>query len=520
MEEGNRVIAELPDLWMPQANAIRQVTDALADGQRRICLALPTGGGKSRIACELIRDWLHVGYKVSLYTNRKMLIEQLVRTLNTFGLSHGTRSAAHMETELPTNDALQVSSIQTESSRVLKKKTWQLHEADRIIVDEAHLNASATAKTLLDLHLAQGASYVGLTATPLDIGHLYDHLIVAGTNSELRACGALVPALHYGPDEPDCKKIKKSKIEEHRDYSEAEVRKVMNVQTLFGRIVEWFNKLNPEHKPSICFAPGVPESIWLAEEFSKNGIEAAHIDGQTCFYKGERYDSDREVRDEILRASRAGEVKIICNRFVLREGIDAPWLAHGILATIFGSLQSYLQSVGRLLRAHHSLDSVTIQDHGGNWWRHGSANADRHWELGDTDDVAQGIRQERLRQKIDREPMVCPQCKKIMMTSRCSCGFMITKKSRPVIQEDGTLKEHGGDIFRPRFTRHNHDTQALWEKMYFRSRNAKKPRTFRAAMGLFVYENGYWPPADLPFMPKNPRDHFRLVKDVPRSDLT
>lgn len=510
------MIAELPELWTPQRNAIESVTEALSNGERRICLALPTGGGKSRIACELIRDWLHVGYKVSLYTNRKMLIEQLQRTLSDFGLKHGTRSADAVEHgEMPTSDHLQVSSIQTEASRVLKKKTWQLHEADRVLIDEAHLNAGETAQELCRRHVEAGASIIGLTATPLDIGHMYDHLIVAATNSELRACGALIPAIHYGPDEPDCKKIKKAEWE----YSENDVRKVMQVQKIFGRVLEWFNKLNPEHKPTILFAPGVPESIWFAEEFSKRGVEAAHIDGTTCYFKGERYDSSPEIRKEIMRASRDGQVKILCNRFVLREGIDAPWLAHGILATIFGSLQSYLQSVGRLLRSHPECNSVTIQDHGGNWWRHGSANADRHWELGDSEAVVQGLRQERLRNKKEGEPMRCPQCAKILMTNRCSCGFEITRKSRPVFMEDGTLKEHGGDIFRPRFTKMEPNTEQLWEKMYHRSRTYRKGRTFRQAIGLFYYEQGYFPPPNMPFMPKNEKDLFRKVSDVPRSEL-
>lgn len=512
------MIATLPDLWLPQTRAIEQTTAALAEGHQRICLTLPTGGGKSRIACELIRDWLHVGYKVSLYTNRKMLIEQVSRVLSEFGLNHGMRSAQHMESEMPSNDHLQVSSIQTEASRVLKKKTWQLHEADRVLVDEAHLNSGETAKTLLDMHIERGASYVGLTATPLGIGHVYDHLIVAGTNSELRECGALVSATHFGPLEPDCKRIKKVGIEEHREYSENEVRKVMQVQQIFGRVLEWFNQLNPDHKPTILFAPGVPESIWFAEEFSKRGITAAHVDGKSCFYKGERYDSDKDIRNEILRASKSGEVKIICNRFVLREGIDAPWLCHGILATIFGSLQSCLQSLGRLLRASPGKTHATIQDHGGNWWRHGSANADRHWELDYTESIVQGLRQEKLRNKIEREPMRCPQCAKILMTSKCSCGFLITRKSRPVLMEDGTLKEHGGDIFRPRFTRMKPDTIALWKQMYYRS--IKAGRTFRQAEGFFAHENGYFPPRDLPFMPTNERDWFRKCKDVDKATLT
>ncbi len=513
-------MAELPELWTPQRRAIEQVTDALADGHRRICLAMPTGSGKSRVACEMVRDWLVSGFKVSVLTNRKMLIEQLQNTLTNFGLTFGVRTAdAIAYNKLPTNQALQVSSIQTEVSRVLKRKTWQIHAAERVLVDEAHLNAGATAKTLLDLYLQENpqSAYIGLTATPLDIGHVYDHMIVPTTLAELRECGALVCSLHYGPDEPDCKRIKKDNWE----YSDADVQKVMQVQRIFGRILDWFNKLNPDHKPTICFAPGVPDSIWLAEHFREAGIEAAHIDGTVCVYKGESYDSDAEVRREIMRAYKAGEVKVLTNRFVLREGIDAPFTEHLILATIFGSLQSYLQSVGRGLRSSPSTGKVqcTIQDHGGNWWRHGSANVDRNWVLGDTEAIIQGIRQNSLREKQEREPTTCPQCRKVLVSLRCSCGFEASRRSRPIIQEDGSLKDLGGQIFKPRFTKMEPTTESKWIRMYHRSRNGKG-RTFNQARGTFFYENGYFPPAGLPFMPKNDRDWFRKVKDVPRGDLT
>lgn len=505
---------DLPPLWTSQARSIELVIDAISNGERRICLCHPTGGGKMRIACELIRDWLHVDYKVILYTNRKMLIEQLSSVLSNFGLQHGLRTASDIEHgKMPSEHPLQISSIQTEAWRTLKKKVWQLHKADRVLIDEAHINAGETAKTLLEMHVGQGAHYVGLTATPLALGHLYDHLIVGATNSELRECGALVPASHYGPDEPDVQNIGKAEWQ----YTENDVRKVMKVHKIFGRVLDWFNILNPLRRPTILFAPGVPESIWFAEEFAKRGIEAAHIDGRTCFYKGKRHDSNKEIRQEILRASKAGEVVVLCNRFVLREGIDAPWLAHGIFATIFTSLQSYLQSGGRLLRAFPGMESVTIQDHGGNWWRHGSLNANRIWELDYTEAIVQGMRQEELRGKSQREPIRCPKCAKIILTNKCSCGFEVTKKSRPVIMEDGSLKEHGGDIFKPRRVNNRHDTEAIWKRIYYRSRNAK--RTFRQAEGLFVYENGYWPPRDLPLMPKNERDWYRRVSDVPKDNL-
>lgn len=510
----------LPDLWPHQANAIRLVADAINAGHRRICLMQHTGAGKSRTACELIRDWLHVGYKVSLYTNRKMLLDQLASTLSNFGLTHGRRSAdAIAHGELPTDDPLQISSIQTEASRTLKKKVWQLHQADRIVVDEAHLNAGATAHEILTRHLQMdgNAVYLGLTATPLDIGHCYDHLIVASTLPELRRCGALVAAAHIGCEEPDTSKIKKSTVE----MTEQDVRKAFNVQHIVGHVLRHFQELNPEHKPTILFAPGVPESIWFCEQFRAAGIEAAHIDGKTCIYRGERYDSDRDVRDTIMADWRDGKIKVVCNRFVLREGIDAPWIEHMVLATILSSLQSYLQSVGRGMRASPSTGKtrLVIQDHGGHWWRHGSVNVDREWSLEFTERMVAGMREERLRNKTEKMPARCPKCGQVTLVGRChGCGFQFDKGVRPVIQEDGALREHTGSFLKHRYTARKPDTSDLWTKMYHRSKNTD--RTFKAAMGLFAHEQGYWPPQTLHLMPTNERDMMRRVKDVPRERLT
>src|SRR5262249_18752567 len=158
-----------------------------------------------------------------------------------------------------------------------------------------------------------------------------------------------------------------------------------------------FERLNPLHRRTILFAPGVPESIWFAEQFVKKGVSAVHIDGENVWVNGTLYESSRTAREDVLAASKEGRIVVLCNRFVLREGIKAPWLVHGILATVFGSLQSYLQAGGRLLRAYPGLESVSLQDHGGNWWRHDSLNADREWRLEDTNTSVAGRREDRMR---------------------------------------------------------------------------------------------------------------------------
>lgn len=467
----------------------------------------------------MIDRWQQDGLRVAVYTNRKLLIEQTSRVMAGHGLDFGVRAADWSDDG--SHWPVQVCSVQTENARVFKSDKWSLHDADRVIIDEAHLQGGEVVQKILKAHLEGGASYVGVTATPLDIGHLYDHLIVAGTNSELRACGALVKAIHYGCDEPDLSKIGKIKL--GQDLTEKQNVKAIMVHGVFGRVLEWFKKLNPDRKPSILFAPGVKESVWFAEQFHAAGISAAHIDGQEVWVDGKIYKSDRSVREEILEKSKNGDVKVICNRFVLREGIDCPWLAHGILATVFGSLQSYLQSGGRLLRAYPGMESVTIQDHGGNWHRHGSLNIDRHWELDHTAHIVAGLREQRLRTKEEQEPCLCPQCGMVLTRSNCPCGYQVDlkNKTRPVIQANGTLKEMKGDIYKPRRISTSIDGPEKWKQMYFRARSKKWDATFQQAFAMFAMENNWgWPNPSWPMMPRESIDQFRKVSEVPKERLT
>jgi superfamily II DNA or RNA helicase len=333
-----------------------------------------------------------------------------------------------------------------------------------------------------------------------------------------------VPALHYGPDEPDLRAIGRPGLT--KEISEESQRKVMGKSpALFGRVFDWFKKLNPDCRPSILFAAGVPESVWFAEEFSRRGVRAAHIDGQDVYLDGELIGSSKSAREDVLGLSLDNRVKVLCNRFVLREGVDAPWLYHGVFATVFGSLTSYLQSGGRLLRAHQSLDHVVVQDHGGNWWRYGSLNADRTWTLGDTAAGLQARREDGLRDGREEEPRRCPACGLVVARRSCVCGYEVARRPRmrPVAMSDGSLVEVSGRAVPPRQTRMREDTVEKWKSIYFASVKAQggaaAERTFRQARGLFFHREGYWPPETLPFMPLEVNDWYRAVKEVPTERL-
>jgi hypothetical protein len=208
-------------------------------------------------------------------------------------------------------------------------------------------------------------------------------------------------------------------------------------------------------------------------------------------------------------------------------------------------LQTYLQAGGRLLRRGNHDRPVTIQDHGGNWWMHGSLNADRDWHLYDTPATVTGGRIERMKQKrcrrcfqvnpglpycptcnlpTDLSPTSCPQCRIIVLGRRCTeCGWERPKgfTSRMVVQEDGELREYRGDIFEPeRIDKRGADGVKAWTGYYFKALRGKSGQTFEQAKALYAKDHHWqYPNPVWPYMPRDPADLFRRVRDVPRAFL-
>lgn len=509
-------IGEVNDRWPNQLRAFDAATDSVIRGTtKRLCITSPTGSGKTRMFTDMIEWCVAEHHPVALYTQRRMLYDQTCRVLEKSGIRFGKRASGHSPNLF---QDVQVCMTQTELSRVYKQESRGLHGAKLVLIDEAHQHCGPTFQKIFTDHTAQGATVIGYTATPLDLNG-YDQLFVAGTMSECLRIGALVRPETYAPDEPDLKHIKNYVV--GKELTESQNVKSIMRPGVFARVLDAWKKHNPDGKPTLLFGPDVAGSMFFAQEFWKAGISAAHIDADRIWINGVDYSTNEESRNELARQSQTGEVKVVCNRFVLREGIDWPWIEVGCFATVFGALTSFLQSGGRLLRAHPGKTKCIILDHGGNWHRHGSLAVDRNWQLGMTNQRVAGERMEGMREKKEQEPINCPQCGKVRASGpTCpACGYTAHKRSRLVIQVDGTLKKIEGEIYKPRREKLKPNTEQLWERMYYRARSDKWNATFRQAAAMFFRENYYWPPKTLRLMPKDSGDWFRKVKDVPKESL-
>jgi len=529
-----------------QQYAYDEAVKKIESGVKQFCISSPTGGGKSLIMqmlCEygVARDW-----NVTVLSSRKLLTSQLATGLNEANIHVGIR-AAGFESWTDPSAPVQVCAVQTESARVLARREkamkyassredahrqFSLHPANLVLVDEAHMQKGSRARAILrELQEKHGAVIAGITATPLGIGDIYKELIVAGNMTSLRQCGALVRALCFEPMVMDLGKVYRTKSDVPTQTEMEKAARAAWTQHVVGAIYAHWKEHNPDAKASIGFAPGVKESLGMAQEFWSHGVGAAHISGQGMWMNGKEYRGvDQDDRKEIFEQMRDGKIAMLWNRFVLREAIDLPFVECLSIACPVSSLLSYIQMVGRGLRASPSTGKkeCTIIDHCGAVRLHGSPNMDRdkEWQIyfREDEDKITKDRISALRDPDNKEPdpITCPQCKMIRASgSKCPrCGFEHPTGVRLIMQETGKLVASTDRLIPKRKTKIFPNTARLWEQCYWRLRNSKKRDfSFGQVRALFIHDYHYDPPPGLPFMPKHKMDWNRKLKDVPPDRL-
>lgn len=394
--------------------------------------------------------------------------------------------------------------------------------ANGVLVHNCHIQRTETMRLILDNYKRAGARIVLLTATPIGLSDWADEIVISGRLQEYRDCQALVPAVVKSIEQPDLSKVKRNATGEF--VLDGKKSKIYT-QTIVGNVIDRWKKYNPDARPTMLFAPGKPESVWFTEQFHKLGVSWAHVDATDAVVDGQRYKLSRALWEDILAGYRDNRIKGLSCRFKLREGIDVPATYHCILATPIGSLASYIQTVGRVLRySAETPDHVIVTDHGGNYLRHGSPNHDRDWRSWWTlpEHAISNWHLEQIRDGKTPEPIRCPQCEgeRAKGITCPHCGYTHQKSQRMVVMEDGRMVTRDGRLVKPKYVKMQPDTQRLWDKMYFAWKRKKVDRSFNQLEGFFAHEHGYHPPRTLANMPTKTEDWYRKVHTVPVNDLT
>lgn len=393
---------------------------------RKVLFQLPTGGGKTPIASFMAGQTAAGGRSCWFVCHRAELVEQTSKTFRRFGIAHGVIAAGY---PMDLRQSVQVCSIDT-----LKNRLTKLAPPAVIIWDECHhIGAAGWAKVMK----AYPHSYhVGLTATPwrLDgsgLGEWFDEMVCGPSVSWLIEQGYLSPYRYFAPTLADLSAIRK-KNDQLKDQA-----KIMSNAKLIGEAISHWREYAYGLR-SVGFATNVAHSQYLAEQFTKAGIPAAHLDGGT----------PKNERRAIIRDFAEGGLLHLFNFSLFGEGFDLAAIAD-MDVTIDAvamhrkthSLSLFLQMVGRGLRPAPDKTAI-ILDHGGNYQMHGLPDDEREWTL-------EG-REKGQRAANDNgppPPVVCDECFNAIrrpLPPDCPyCGKRLTVQAEPPKVADGELVEIG-----------------------------------------------------------------------------
>jgi superfamily II DNA or RNA helicase len=465
-----------------QDKAINDLRWSFHHGSRRTVLYAPTGAGKTVIAAQIVKGAVDKGRQVIFLAHRRELVNQASDKLIKFGVEHGIL----MSGEVPYGATdVQVVSIDTFRARCINTDKLPLPRADVIIVDEAHRSLAKTYLKIFDLY--PDAMVLGLTATPIrsdgkGLGHVYEDMVFCPTIRRLTELGHLVPVRTFAPTIPDLTGVSVKR----GDYDPKELEAALNKRSLVGDVVShWFRLA--ESRPTIVFASGVKHSVNLRDEFVRQGVPAAHVDGETPITQ----------RNQIISELKVGKIKVVCNYGVLTEGFDEPTLSCCILARSTKNLGLYLQMAGRTLRPSDKKEDTILIDHSGNVYEHGFVSDEHDWVLAEGK-ALKDSNEERQKKLDERKPITCVKCASVYTGQRVCpfCGHVPEKRGEWVESRSGDLMEVREEKRRTAKKREfTTDEKRCWfaQLKGYAEMNGKKPgwaaHTFRAKFG--VWPNHY-----------------------------
>ena len=347
-----------------QLQVVRAVEAQFYYGNRRLCIQMPTGSGKTVVAAEITR---RMGARRTLYVvPSDEIFQQTAEKLRAAGVTPTLLQAGAFPDLRSTKCLLAMS--QTLANRLQQGlfKTWL---PDVVIVDEAHKLIDQHARVLE----AFGCASIALTATPVrldgrSLSNLWPTLIEGATVGQLQHIGALVSDINT-LDLPlaDLRKVRKRA----GDYEAASLSAAYeNSRAADLAAIYWYHKARG--RKTLAFCPSRKVSETLAAALSTMGVRAAHLDGK----------AKAEVREETLRKLEDGELDVVTNCSLFVEGVDIPSIDCVLVCTSTLSLTKWMQMCGRGTRSHKGKEDLLIIDHGYCTRRLGPVDCDRDWALG------------------------------------------------------------------------------------------------------------------------------------------
>lgn len=322
-----------------QESALQQVRRELGQGHKSVLLVAPTGAGKGTIAAHVLRNTVARGGRALFLVHRGEILNDVRGRLAAAGLLDTAILKAGEPAQL--GAPVQLASVQTLAARQHVRPP-----ATVVVWDEAHHAVADTYRQIREAY--PDAVHLGLTATPQradrsPLGDCFERLVVAATPRQLRDQGYLVPCDVRAAEPGDG--LAMSPLEAYQRWGEG--------------------------KRAVVFCATVAESMAATKAFADAGVGAAHIDGAT----------PPAERAAALASLAEGTTRVVCNVFVLTEGVDIPSIEVCILARGCQAEGTFLQMVGRVLRPAPGKERALLVDLRGVVWEHGLPYEDREYSL-------------------------------------------------------------------------------------------------------------------------------------------
>ncbi len=330
------------ELRQYQKDAIAETRKHIVGGSRSPLLVAPTGSGKTVLLAEIVRLHLNAdtAHKALVVAHRRELIGQITNTL--LRMKVGAIGEIHPDARPHYNARVNVASTQTLRARKM------VPHATLLIFDEAHHYSSDDWHELTKSY--PNVVRIGFTATPMrsdgrGMAPAFSSLVVVSTIKKLTEQGYLVPCRVIAPEAP------------------------LRRPNLACQPVEAYQRL-ALGKRTVVFAEFVADALTFRNQFLSAGIKACVITGSMS----------QEDRKGALAEHAAGSVLI--NVMVLTEGWDSAETECCILARGCGSVGTYLQIVGRVLRPYPGKSEALLIDlRGSSFHSHGAPDLDREYSL-------------------------------------------------------------------------------------------------------------------------------------------
>ena len=354
------------DLYNYQKGAIDKIFERFEDcpSDYHLLYQLPTGGGKTIIFSEIVRQYLKLKKKkVVVLTHRIELCNQTSKVLSDFGvLNKIVNSKASLDDQH--RYSCFVAMVETLNNRLLDDKL-DISDVGLVIIDEAHYNSFTKL-----LKFFSSSFILGVTATPLSsninlpMTDNYDELIVGESISELIKNSFLARANLYTYNVGLTSLI----VGANGDYTVKSSEELYTNNDMLTKLLVAYEErcLN---KKTLIFNNGINTSLIVYDTFKKAGFNIRHLDNTAT----------KKQRLETLKWFKNTPNAILTSVSILTTGFDEPTVKCIIINRATKSLTLYYQMIGRGSRLLKDKNTFEVIDLGNNFYRFGEWGSDIDW---------------------------------------------------------------------------------------------------------------------------------------------